>query len=74
MAVHLNQYHFIPYHRVSEYFNTIYCMSVSAGSVANFVANTHENLASTEQSIREAEQESPVAGADETGMRVDGSL
>ena len=26
MAVHLNQYHFIPYHRVSEYFNTIYCM------------------------------------------------
>ncbi len=74
MAVHLNQYHFIPYHRVSEYFNTIYCMSVSAGSVANFVAYTHENLASTEQSIRDALQESPVAGADETGMRVDGSL
>ncbi len=74
MAVHLNHYHFIPYHRVSEYFNTIYCMSVSAGSVANFVAYTHENLASTEQSIRDALQESPVAGADETGMRVDGSL
>lgn len=74
MAVHLNQYHFIPFHRVSEYFNTVYSMSVSTGTVANFVAYTHDNLASTEQGIRDALQESPVAGADETGMRVDGSL
>ncbi|USE38192.1 hypothetical protein [Endozoicomonas sp. SCSIO W0465] len=35
MAVYLNQYHFLPFKRVSEYFNTLYKMSVSAGTVAN---------------------------------------
>ena len=74
MAVYLNQYQLIPFKRVSEYFETLFNMSVSAGSVANFVAKTHENLASTEQVIRDALLETPVAGADETGMRVNGSL
>lgn len=73
-AVYLNQYQFIPFNRVSEYFSTLHNMSVSAGSVANFVAKTHENLASTEQVIRDALQDTSVAGADETGMRVDDSL
>ncbi|WP_422489369.1 IS66 family transposase [Endozoicomonas sp. ALE010] len=49
-------------------------MSVSAGTVANFVARTHENLASTEDAIRDALQETAVAGVDETGMRAEGSL
>ncbi|USE36146.1 IS66 family transposase [Endozoicomonas sp. SCSIO W0465] len=74
MAVYLNQYHFLPFKRVSEYFNTLYKMSVSAGTVANFVARTYENLASTEEVIRDALRESSVAGADETGMRAEGSL
>lgn len=74
MAVYLNQYHFIPYKRVSEYFHTVHNMSLSAGSVANFVAATYENLASTEQVIKDALKETPVAGSDETGMRVDGDL
>ncbi|WP_252024507.1 transposase [Endozoicomonas sp. SCSIO W0465] len=59
---------------MSEYFNTLYKMSVSAGTVANFVARTYENLASTEEVIRDALRESSVAGADETGMRAEGSL
>ena len=49
-------------------------MSVSAGTVANFAARTHENLSSTEGVIRDALQEAAVAGADETGMRAEGSL
>ena len=74
MAVLLNQQHFVPFLRVSEFFNTVYNMSVSAGSVVNFVARTHENLESTEQVIRDALLDTPVAGADETGMRAEGSL
>ena len=74
VAVYLNQYNFLPFKRVSEYFNTLYKMSVSAGTVANFVARTHENLSSTEDAIRDALQETAVAGADETGMRAEGSL
>ena len=74
IAVYLNQYHFMPFLRVSEYFNTLYNMSVSAGTVTRFVTNTHKNLASTEQVIRDALKESLIVGADETGMRVDGSL
>ena len=66
IAVYLNQYHFMPFLRVSEYFNTLYNMSVSAGTVTRFVANTYENLASTEQVIRDALKESSIIGADET--------
>lgn len=74
VAVYLNQYDFLPFKRVSEYFHTLYKMSVSAGTVTNFVIRAHENLASTEDVIRDALQESAVAGADETGMRAEGSL
>ena len=49
-------------------------MSVSAGSVANFVSEAHNNLASTEDVIRDSLKKALVAGADETGMRVDGAL
>ena len=37
VAVYLNQYDFLPFKRVSEYFHTLYKMSVSAGTVTNFV-------------------------------------
>ncbi|MFK0569995.1 IS66 family transposase [Endozoicomonas sp.] len=74
MAIYLNQHHFVPFLRVSEFFNTVYNMSLSAGSVVNFVKKTHKNLKSTEQVIRDALLDTPVAGADETGMRAKGSL
>ncbi|MFK0572092.1 transposase [Endozoicomonas sp.] len=74
MAIYLNQHHFVPFLRVSEFFNTVYNMSLSAGSVVNFVKKAHKNLKSTEQVIRDALLDTPVAGADETGMRAKGSL
>lgn len=74
LAVYLNQYHFVPFQRVSEYFQSVYGMSVSAGSVVNFVSEAHKNLSSTEDVIRDALKKALVAGADETGMRVDGAL
>ena len=74
IAVYLNQYHLMPYDRVSEYFRTVHNMSLSTGSIVNFVAATYDNLASTEQVIKDTLKKTPVAGSDETGMRVEGEL
>ena len=47
-------------------------MSLSTGSIINFVAATYDNLASAEQMIKDALKKTPVAGSNETGMRVEG--
>ena len=47
---------------------------VSPGSICTFQKNAYDQLASTEQAIADALRAAPVAGADETGMRVAGSL
>ena len=74
IGVYLHQYQFIPYKRISEFFLDIFGLEVSPGSVCTFQENAYERLESTEGVIREALKESSVLGADETGMRVAGSL
>lgn len=60
MAVCLSQYYFIPYDKVSEYFRTVHSLSLSTGSIVNFVAATSDNLASTEQMIKDVLKKTPL--------------
>ena len=47
---------------------------MSTGSICTFQKNAYDQLASTEQAIKYALKGEPIAGADETGMRVAGAL
>ncbi len=73
-AVYLCQFQLIPYKRVSEFFWDIFGLEVSPGSICAFQDVAYTQLASTEQVIIDALINEPVAGADETGMRVCGTL
>ena len=74
LAVYLCQYQLIPYKRVSQFFMDIFGLEVSPGSICTFQEKAYDQLSSTEQAIADALRNAPVAGADETGMRVAGSL
>jgi transposase len=74
LAVYLCQYQLVPYKRASQFFSDIFSLEVSPGSICTFQKNAYDQLASTEQAIVDALKNAQVAGADETGMRVDGSL
>ena len=74
MSVHLCQYLMVPYDRASEFFRDMFSMSISTGTLCRFQKVAWEQLESTEEGIKAALLTSAVAGADETGMRVDGKL
>ena len=74
LSVYLCQYQLVPYKRISQFFMDVFGLEVSPGSICTFQENAYEYLASTEQAIADALKAAPIAGADETGMRVDGSL
>ncbi len=74
LAVYLCQYQLIPCKRASQFFMDIFGLEVSPGSICTFQSNAYDRLASTEQAISDALKVEPIAGADETGMRVAGAL
>lgn len=74
LAVYLCQYQLIPFKRASQFFMDVFGLEVSPGSICTFQKNAYDQLSSTEQVIADALREAPIAGADETGMRVEGSL
>lgn len=74
LAVYLCQYQLVPYKRASQFFMDIFGLEVSPGSICTFQKNAYDQLASTEQAIKDALKAVPIAGADETGMRVAGAL
>ncbi|WP_252178549.1 IS66 family transposase [Endozoicomonas sp. 4G] len=74
LAVYLCQYQLVPYKRASQFFMDIFGLEVSPGSICTFQEKAYNQLASTEQAIADALKVEPIAGADETGMRVAGAL
>ena len=74
LAVYLCQYQLIPCKRASQFFMDIFGLEVSPGSICTFQSNAYDRLASTEKAITDALKVEPIAGADETGMRVAGAL
>ena len=72
LAVYFNQYHFIPYHRLTEMFSDCFGICLSVGTLVNFMKRTHTKLALFEDRLREVLLASPVLHSDETGVRCEG--
>jgi transposase len=72
LAVYFNHYHFIPYHRLSEMFSDCFGISLSVGSLVNFMKRAQVSLVLFEEGIKQALLSSPVLHRDETGMRSEG--
>lgn len=72
LAVYFNQYHFIPYQRLSEMFSDCFDITLSQGSLVNFMQKASKHLLTFEEHLREALVSSPVLHSDETGMRCEG--
>jgi transposase len=72
LAVYLNQYHFIPYHRLTEMFSGCFGVDLSVGTLVNFMKRTHTKLALFEDILKKALLTSPVLHSDETGVRSEG--
>ncbi len=69
MMVYLNQYGFMPYERLQEYFKDCFGLSVSDGVLVGANKRCFENLEETEVEIKEQVKASPVMHNDETGLR-----
>ena len=74
MAVHLNQYHLLPLARTAALLNDLYGISVSQASIQAFAQEAAAVLTPTVAAIGKAVQGSPVAHADESGIRVTSKL
>jgi transposase len=72
LAVYFNQYHFIPYHRLAELFSDCFSLTLSEGSLVNFIKKAGERLAPFENHLRKALLSSSLLHGDETGMRCEG--
>ena len=71
-AVYLNEYHLLPYKRLSEAMNDLFGCPVSQGTLVNAVRTASEKLRGAEQETKRRIAEAPVVCFDETGMRVEG--
>jgi transposase len=74
MAVHLNQYHLLPLARSAALLNDLYGVSLSQASIHSFAQEAAAMLTPTVAAIGQAVQASPIAHADESGIRVTGKL
>jgi transposase len=72
LAVYLNQYHLIPYERVTELLADVFGQPIAEGTL--FAANeaVYEALECPEQEVKQQLLASPVIDVDETGARVEG--
>lgn len=72
LMVYLNQYHFIPYKRGSEFFDVFYGHRVSPGTMVNAVSDISNRMTAVEEEIKEFIRASKLAHFDETSMKVNG--
>jgi len=73
-VVHLTHHHMQPLARTGSLMGDLFGLPISEASVLAIHTEARKRLAPTVQAIGEAIQDSPVAHADETGMRVRRSL
>ncbi|XAH21722.1 IS66 family transposase [Xylophilus sp. GW821-FHT01B05] len=74
LAVHLNQHHLVPLQRTCELLRDAFGLPLSQASVLAFCHQAAQTLAPTVAAIGQAVQGAPVVHADETGIRVKGTL
>ena len=74
-AVYLKDYQLLPFDRLTEIMRDLFaCDSFSEGTLANFSGDCSRRLEPVDACIRVLAAKAEVAGFDETGVRVAGSL
>ena len=74
MAVHLNQYHLVPLARTAALMQDLYGAHLSQASIQSFAQEAAFALRPTVAAIAQAVQGSAVVHADESGIRIKGTL
>lgn len=73
-ATYLHQYHLLPLQRTTQVMHDAFGLGMSQASVLAFGQEAASTLEVTVQAIGQAVQAAPVVHADESGIRVQGSL
>ncbi len=71
-AVYFSHYQLLPFHRLGEVFEDVFCHKLSAGTLVNTNEACYEQLEGAQEQIKEQIVASAVAHFDETGVRVEG--
>lgn len=71
-AIYCKNHHFIPYERISEFFDDVVGIKICSATIIRAERECFQNLEEFENTIREKLLASPVIHCDETGMRVQG--
>jgi transposase len=71
---YLNTVHHLPHKRMTDLLREMFQVVMSTGSVHNILQGLHRCSRQTYESIRDRLLESPVVGADETGMHINNLL
>jgi transposase len=69
-AIYCKNYQFIPYERISEFFNDIMGIKICSGTIIRAERECFRNLEGFETTIRDKLTTSPVIHCDETGMKI----
>jgi transposase len=72
LSTYMSQYQMIPYLRIENFFRDKVGIPISQGSIFNFNKEAYDKLASFEEIVREALQQSRFLHVDETGVNIDG--
>jgi len=72
LMVYMNQYQFIPFKRVSEFFQSVYHHTVSAGTIVNAVRYLDNRIINVEKQIMDFIIQSKINHADESGANING--
>ncbi len=72
LMVYINQYHYVPCARTSQFFETFYNHHISPGTVVNVNNKIGDMLENLDTQIKEFLSNSKLNHADETSMKIDG--
>lgn len=74
LSTYLNQYQFLPYERLQEFFEDIVGLKISQGMLVKINTQCYKNLETTDAKIKQQLIVSRNLHSDESGIRVNGKL
>lgn len=72
LASYLSVYQYLPYHRLSKLFATVFNLPISQGSIDNLLTKASDKAQVVYEQIRQNILQSSVVGSDETSAKVNG--
>lgn len=73
-VAYMSTYQTIPFKRLSELMENLFGISMSQGTISNILGRMRKNAQYGYEKIRCSVEQSPVVGADETGIIINGKL